>query len=75
VGCRSCADTGYRGRIALHEVMPISEDIERLAIQRASSTDIHRVATDEGMRDLRLDGLSKAADGQTSVAEVLRVAI
>jgi type IV pilus assembly protein PilB len=75
IGCRSCAETGYRGRIALHEVMPVSEEIERLTIERASSSDLHRAAVTEGMSDLRIDGLAKAAEGQTSVREVLRVAI
>ncbi|MBG0813111.1 GspE/PulE family protein [Planomonospora sp. ID82291] len=74
-GCRSCANTGYRGRIALHEVMPMSPEIEGLTIQRASSHDVQRVAEAQGMRSLRLDGLLKAADGQTSIQEVLRVAI
>jgi type IV pilus assembly protein PilB len=74
-GCRSCSGTGYRGRIALHEVMPVSEQIEKLTVDRASAHDIHRVANGEGMRDLRVDGLSKAADGRTSVQEVLRVAV
>jgi type IV pilus assembly protein PilB len=75
VGCRSCSGIGYRGRIALHEVMPVSEDIERLTVNRASAHEIQRAAMAEGMHDLRVDGLSKAVDGQTSVQEVLRVAI
>jgi type IV pilus assembly protein PilB len=75
VGCRTCSNTGYRGRLALHEVMPVTEAIERLAVQRASANDIHRVAIAEGMHDLRVDGLFKASEGQTSVQEVLRVAI
>jgi len=75
VGCRSCSNTGYRGRIALHEVMPISEEIEKLAVSRSSAHEVQRVAKAEGMRDLRVDGLGKAADGQTSVPEVLRVAV
>jgi type IV pilus assembly protein PilB len=75
VGCRSCSNTGYRGRIALHEVMPMSEDIERLTVARASSTEVQRVAMTEGMHELRTDGLGKAANGLTSVQEVLRVAI
>ncbi len=74
-GCRSCAGTGYRGRIALHEVMPVSEAIEKLAVERASAHEIHRVASAEGMRDLRVDGLAKAAAGETSIEEVLRVAV
>ncbi|GGS74869.1 hypothetical protein GCM10010156_37090 [Planobispora rosea] len=75
VGCRSCANTGYRGRIALHEVMPMSPEIEGLTIQRASATEVQRVAEVQGMRSLRMDGLVKAAQGQTSIKEVLRVAI
>jgi type IV pilus assembly protein PilB len=74
-GCRSCAGTGYRGRIALHEVMPMSEDIEELTVRHASAHDLRRVAGTQGMRGLRTDGLAKAADGQTSLQEVLRVAI
>ena len=75
VGCRSCSQTGYRGRIALHEVMPVSEEIERLAVERASAHDVRRAAREQGMTDLRLDGLAKAALGQTSLPEVLRVAV
>jgi type IV pilus assembly protein PilB len=75
VGCRNCANTGYRGRIALHEVMPISPEIEALAIKRASAGEIRVVAVAQGMYDLRADGLAKAINGLTSVPEVLRVAI
>ncbi|SDJ05608.1 type IV pilus assembly protein PilB [Frankineae bacterium MT45] len=75
VGCRSCAGTGYRGRVALHEVMTVSEQVERLAVERASANEIRKVATAEGMHSLRTDGLRKAADGLTTVAEVLRVAV
>jgi type IV pilus assembly protein PilB len=75
VGCRNCANTGYRGRIALHEVMPISPEIESLTIRRASSNEIREVAIAQGMYDLRADGLAKAAGGLTSVREVSRVAI
>jgi type IV pilus assembly protein PilB len=74
-GCKSCSGTGYRGRLALHEVMPVSEEIEKLAVERASSHEVHRVALVEGMRDLRIDGLAKAAEGHTSIREILRVAI
>ncbi len=61
--------------MALHEVMPVSEEIERLAVKRSSANEIHAVAVNEGMHDLRIDGLFKAMEGQTSIAEVLRVAI
>jgi type IV pilus assembly protein PilB len=75
VGCRNCANTGYRGRIALHEVMPISPEIEALAIKRAAAGEIRAVAVAQGMYDLRADGLAKAVGGLTSIREVLRVAI
>ncbi|HEU5268295.1 MAG TPA: GspE/PulE family protein [Jatrophihabitans sp.] len=75
VGCRSCAQTGYRGRLAVNEVMPVSEDIERLAVQRAPASEIKRVAITEGMVTLRDDGLRKTADGLTSLEEVLRVTV
>jgi type IV pilus assembly protein PilB len=73
VGCQSCSNTGYRGRIALHEVMAVTEEIERLAVSRASSADISRVAMEQGMTTLRQDGWAKAQLGHTSIEEVLRV--
>ncbi len=75
VGCRSCTNTGYRGRVALHEIMPVSEEIERLAVERASAHDMQRVALAQGMDMLKVDGLRKAAAGATTLAEVLRVAV
>ena len=73
VGCSSCSQTGYRGRIAIHEVMLVTEDIERLAVARASSAEIGRLAREQGMRTLREDGWAKALLGHTSVEEILRV--
>jgi type IV pilus assembly protein PilB len=73
VGCSGCSNTGYRGRIALHEVMAVSEEIERLAVARASSAEIGRVAREQGMLTLREDGWAKAQLGDTSVEEILRV--
>ena len=55
--------------------MAVSEEVEKLAVLRASAHEIQRVALAEGMRELRVDGLAKAAAGQTSVPEVLRVAV
>jgi type IV pilus assembly protein PilB len=55
--------------------MPVSEEIERLAVMRSSSTDIRRAAVAEGMVTLREDGLKKAASGLTTVEEILRVTI
>jgi len=73
VGCSNCAKTGYKGRLALHEVMGVSDSIERLTVERESSTIINKVAIEEGMRTLREDGLVKAAQGITSIDEIFRV--
>jgi type IV pilus assembly protein PilB len=72
-GCGACANTGYRGRIGLYEVMPMSEEIERLTVERASSDAIRHVAIEQGMKLLRDDGLQKARQGQTSIEEIARV--
>jgi len=72
-GCGACANTGYRGRVGLYEVMPVSEEIERLTVERASSDAIKQVAIEQGMKLLRDDGLEKARQGQTSIEEIARV--
>ena len=73
VGCQACSRTGYRGRMAIHEVMLLSEEIERAVVTRAQSAEIQRIAEQQGMRTLRRDGLRKAARGLTSLEEILRV--
>ena len=75
VGCPACARTGYKGRLALHEVMRVTEAVERLTVERASATAIERVAHGEGMVSLRLDGMAKVARGVTSLDEILRVVV
>jgi len=75
VGCSACSKTGYKGRLALHEVMVVSEEIERLAVERSSSATIEKVAREEGMRTLRDDGLDKVLQGVTSIEEILRVVV
>jgi len=73
VGCSACSGTGYRGRMAIHEVMTVNEDIERLAVARASSAEIMRLAVSQGMLTLRQDGWAKVRSGLTSIEEILRV--
>ena len=73
IGCQSCSNTGYRGRIAVHEVMTVTEEIERMAVARSSSAEIGRVAREQGMITLREDGWEKAKAGLTSIEEILRV--
>jgi type IV pilus assembly protein PilB len=75
VGCPACAKTGYKGRLALHEVMPVSEEIERLAVERASAATITNVAKQEDMWTLRDDGMLKVGRGVTSIDEILRVVV
>lgn len=75
VGCTHCSGTGYRGRIAIHEVMSVTEEIERLTVARESTSEIARVAGMQGMRTLRQDAWLKASAGLTSVDEILRVIV
>ncbi len=72
-GCSSCSNTGYRGRMALHEIMPVTEEIERMAVDRASSAEITRLAKSQGMESLLEDGWAKVQDGLTSIEELFRV--
>ncbi|MBU4216074.1 MAG: type II secretion system protein GspE, partial [Actinobacteria bacterium] len=72
-GCSACSRTGYHGRLALHEVMPVTEAIERHAVTHSSSSDIAATAATEGMVGLRDDGWRKVLLGRTSVEEILRV--
>src|SRR5579875_3279496 len=75
VGCRTCGHTGYFGRVALAEVMNVSEEIERMIIEQASVVDIERKACEQGMRTLRQDGLLRVVQGTTTLEEVLRVVV
>ena len=72
-GCQACGKTGFHGRFALHEVLLVSEDIERLIVDRGHSEDIKKVAVAQGMLTLRQAGLSQVRAGLTSVEEILRV--
>ena len=72
-GCGSCANTGYRGRMAIHEVLLVSEEIQRMAVERRPSDEIQEVAIEQGMRTLWQDGLQKVATGMTSLEEIMRV--
>jgi type IV pilus assembly protein PilB len=75
VGCTACSKTGYKGRLALHEVMQVTEEVERLAVERASGAAIGEVARAQGMTTLRQDGLAKVLSGHTSLEEILRVVV
>jgi type IV pilus assembly protein PilB len=73
VGCAHCGRTGYRGRFAIHEVLTVTEDIERLVVDREHSEDIKKMAVAQGMLTLRQAGLTHVAQGTTSIEEILRV--
>lgn len=72
-GCHECNNTGYKGRIALYEVMPVSDEIKELILQGASAADIKREAIRLGMSTLRQSGIKKVIDGVTTIEEILRV--
>jgi len=70
-GCSHCFGTGFRGRSVIAELLPITDEVRSLMIQRAPSTEIKRVAVAAGMKTMRDDGLDKAAAGVTTLEEVL----
>jgi type IV pilus assembly protein PilB len=74
VGCVRCNHTGYKGRLGIYEVMPITDGLRRLILEKGSADVMRAYAREEGMCTLREDGLVKIRQGVTSVAEVLRVA-
>ena len=73
VGCRTCGDTGYKGRIALYEVMPFTENLKEMVLQGSSTADLKRTMIQEGVNSLRMAGLAKIREGAISMAEVVRV--
>ena len=72
-GCTQCSGTGYRGRVALYEVMPMSEELRDLVLSGASASEIKRTAISVGMMTLRQSGLLKLTQGVTTIEEVVRV--
>jgi type IV pilus assembly protein PilB len=72
-GCPNCSGTGYRGRIAFYEVMPLREGLKELILEGASASELKRAAQMGGMKTLRESGLLKIRSGVTSIEEVLRV--
>jgi type IV pilus assembly protein PilB len=72
-GCRVCSDTGYKGRLAVYEVMDIKEELKEYVLNGASSLELKREAVRLGMQTLRQSALGKLAEGITTLGEVLRV--
>jgi type IV pilus assembly protein PilB len=71
-GCQFCRDSGYRGRVGIYEFLVMSDPQRELVMARASAAELKRTALQEGMQELRVDGIRKAARGITSIEEVLR---
>jgi len=74
-GCATCNFTGMKGRVAIYEVMPISEELRDAILKNASTAELRSMAQSQGMRSLRQAGLMKVIEGTTTVEEVLRVTL
>lgn len=72
-GCSQCNNTGYKGRLGLFELMIMSEELEKLILQRAPAGKLLEVAKIEGLKTIKEDGLSKVTQGITTLEEILRV--
>jgi type IV pilus assembly protein PilB len=73
VGCSVCNDTGYKGRVGIYQVMPISEEMQRIILSNGTAMDIADQAARDGVRTLRQSGLLKVKQGLTSLEEVIGV--
>ena len=72
-GCALCSGSGYKGRIALYEVMPVVSEIKEMVLEGASADELKKTAVRFGMKTLRMSGLTKVEEGVTSIEEVMRV--
>ena len=70
-GCERCKGSGYKGRVGIYQVMPVSENMQRLIMAGATALDLAKLAKEEGVKDLRTSGLLKVKQGVTSLDEVL----
>jgi type IV pilus assembly protein PilB len=75
VGCKVCSGTGYRGRLSVTEILLVSEEIQRMAVERRPSDEIKAIAVEQGMLTLRQDGMEKVKAGMTTLEEILRVVV
>jgi len=74
-GCQTCGGTGYRGRIAFYEVMPMTDQVREMVVAGGTAIELKRAAIEAGMMSLRQAGLLHAARGTTTIEEVLRVSM
>jgi type IV pilus assembly protein PilB len=73
IGCPTCNNTGYKGRVALYEVMPFKEDLKNMVLGGSSTAELKSEAIRMGMKSLRMAGLTKIIEGTTTIDEVVRV--
>jgi len=71
-GCATCADSGYKGRAGLYEVMALSPELRRMILKGASTAEIQEQAVADGMLTLRMDGIVKIRKGVTTLEEVVK---
>jgi general secretion pathway protein E len=74
VGCLECRMTGYKGRIGIYEIMPMSLDIKKLVAGGVELSKLREQAMREGIKPLRIAGAKKVAAGLTTIAEIIKVA-
>ena len=72
-GCATCGGTGYKGRIALYEVMPFTDGLREMVLNGASAAELKKQSVKDGMKSLRMSGITKVAEGVTTIEEILRV--
>ena len=75
VGCEICADTGYHGRMAIHEILEGTQELKRMVVKQASAGDLRKMAIEEGMITLKQDGIQKVFSGDCDLRQVLSVCI
>jgi type IV pilus assembly protein PilB len=74
-GCHTCSFTGMKGRVAIYEVMPVTEELREMILRNAPTAEIREMALSQGMKTLRQNALQKVLDGVTTIEEVLRVTV
>lgn len=74
-GCKECKNSGYKGRMAVHEVFELTSDIKRMLVENKPVASIKKAALENGMKSLRLDGFEKAKKGRTTIEEVVSICI
>jgi type IV pilus assembly protein PilB len=73
-GCDQCNNTGYKGRVAIHEILTVTLHIQKLILGGASNDELRQAALEAGMISLKDDGIDKVRQGVTTISEIMRVA-